>query len=119
MTECMHCRTPWLGACTYSLCFRSADLPGLFFCLPFPCVDRDAFTAALDTYWSILISALYFLYLNLVKGALSVFDCSKNDDGVLILDADPSIHCNEVGAMCDRVVHALQTHPLSLRAPVP
>ncbi len=31
-----------------------------------------------------------------VKNALAVFDCSRNKDGVYILDADPSIRCNEV-----------------------
>jgi hypothetical protein len=39
---------------------------------------------------------LYFLYLSVVKGALSVFDCTMNKDGVYILDADPSILCNKV-----------------------
>jgi hypothetical protein len=36
----------------------------------------------------------------LVKNALAVFDCSRNKDGVYILDADPSIRCNEVCACC-------------------
>ncbi len=33
------------------------------------------------------------------KQAVSVFDCSKNKDGVYILDADPSIKCNVVRAL--------------------
>ena len=57
---------------------------------------RDPFKAKLDSYCGLCIVALYCLYLNLVKGALSVFDCSKNKDGVYILDADPSIKCNVV-----------------------
>ncbi len=35
-------------------------------------------------------------YMKLAKGMLSVFDCSRNEDGVYILDADPSIPCNVV-----------------------
>jgi hypothetical protein len=34
-----------------------------------------------------------------VKGALSVFDCSKNQNGVYILDADPSVVCNLPGGV--------------------
>jgi hypothetical protein len=45
-----------------------------------------------------------------VKSALSVFDCSRNKDGVLILDADPSIRCNEVG-------EALVLGMLSMKVP--
>jgi hypothetical protein len=51
------------------------------------------FKTFLDSYCGLCIVVLYFLYLNVVKGALSVFDCSKNKDGVWILDADPSIKC--------------------------
>ncbi len=29
----------------------------------------------------------------------SVFDCSKNEDGALILDADPSITCGDVSGV--------------------
>jgi hypothetical protein len=50
----------------------------------------------LDGFCGLCIVALYFLYLNVVKGAISVFDCTKNKDGILILDADPSIKCNVV-----------------------
>jgi hypothetical protein len=57
---------------------------------------RSRLKQALDAYCGLCILALYFLYLNVVKGALSVFDCSKNADGVWILDADPSIKCYEV-----------------------
>ncbi len=35
--------------------------------------------------------------MGLAKGALSVFDCTQNKDGKYILDADPSIKCDEVG----------------------
>ncbi len=54
------------------------------------------FKGFLDGYCGLCIVALYFLYLTVVKGALSVFDCSKNKDGVWILDADPSIKCYTV-----------------------
>ena len=71
-----------------------------------PC--RDPFKSKLDSYCGLCIVVLYFLYLNVVKGALSVFDCSKNKDGVWILDADPSIKCYEVCTLLClvRVVHA-------------
>jgi hypothetical protein len=59
-----------------------------------PC--RDPFKAKLDSACGVCIILLYFLYFVIVKGALSVFDCSQNKDGVLLLDADPSIKCNEV-----------------------
>jgi hypothetical protein len=61
-------------------------------------VSRGKFKRTLDGYCGLCILALYFLYLTVVKGALSVFDCSVNQDGVYILDADPSIRCNEVGS---------------------
>ncbi len=35
-------------------------------------------------------------YVMVVESALSVFDCTRNADGVYILDADPAITCNEV-----------------------
>jgi hypothetical protein len=60
------------------------------------CWCRNAFKRALDRYCGLCITALYFLYISVVKGALSVFDCSKNEDGVRILDADPSIVCDQV-----------------------
>jgi hypothetical protein len=50
----------------------------------------------LDLTWDLFLSLLYLLYLTLVQGALSVFDCSKNQDGDRILDADPSIKCGVV-----------------------
>ena len=59
------------------------------------------------------IVVLYFLYLNVVKGALSVFDCSKNKDGAWILDADPSIKCYVVhSVLCGVFVSplAVNTH---------
>ncbi len=59
-------------------------------------VPRDRFMWAFDAYCGVCIVALYVLYLSVVKGALSVFDCTKNKDGVYILDADPSIVCNKV-----------------------
>jgi hypothetical protein len=60
------------------------------------CWYSEAFKRALDRYCGLCITALYFLYISVVKGALSVFDCSKNEDGVRILDADPSIVCDQV-----------------------
>ncbi len=56
-------------------------------------VREDRFKSFLDGFCGLCIVVLYFLYLNVVKGALSVFDCSKNKDDVWILDADPSIKC--------------------------
>jgi hypothetical protein len=44
----------------------------------------------------ICLLACYFTYFLVVKGMLTIFDCSKNTDGVLMLDADPSIVCNVV-----------------------
>jgi hypothetical protein len=38
---------------------------------------RDRFQRSKDAYCGLCILALYFLYLMVVKGALSVFDCSK------------------------------------------
>ena len=57
----------------------------------------------LNGYCGLCILALYFLYLNLVRGMLSIFDCSKNADGILILDADPSVRCNVVRFHVDTV----------------
>jgi hypothetical protein len=58
---------------------------------------RDGFKRALDAYCGLCIVGLYFLYLGLAKGAFSLFDCTQNKDGTYILDADPSIKCDEVG----------------------
>jgi hypothetical protein len=71
-----------------------------------PCVccllsDRMKMKAALEMYWSICILVLNFLYLSLVRGMLSIFDCSADSDGVRFLDADPSIPCDEVGPVID------------------
>ncbi len=49
-------------------------------CLGFPpcrLLGRDKFKAMQDQYCGVLIVALYFMYLMVVKSALSVFDCSK------------------------------------------
>lgn len=62
-------------------------------------LGRDKFKSFQDSYCGLCILALYFLYLMVVKGALSVFDCSKNKDGAYILDADPSIRCDEPGGV--------------------
>ena len=40
-------------------------------------LGRDRFQRLKDAYCGLCILALYFLYLMVVKGALSVFDCSK------------------------------------------
>ncbi len=63
---------------------------------------RDRFTRAFDSYCGLCIVGLYFLYLSVVKGALSVFDCTMNKSGVYILDADPSIECNKVRSLHGR-----------------
>ncbi len=57
---------------------------------------RNKVSTIVDGYCGMCIMALYFLYLTIVKSALSVFDCSRNKDGLYILDADPSIRCDEV-----------------------
>jgi hypothetical protein len=64
----------------------------------FPCwsLRRGGFQRAFDACCGLCIMALYFLYLGVVKSSLSVFDCSRNEDGVYILDADPSIVCHQV-----------------------
>jgi hypothetical protein len=59
-------------------------------------VFRSRLLLLQDIWCSVCISALYFLYLSLVKGALTVFDCTTNLDGVRILDADPAVRCDEV-----------------------
>jgi hypothetical protein len=58
--------------------------------------NRSRLGSTIDTSWGVVILILYFLYLNLVKGMLSIFDCSENSDGIWILDADPAIRCYEV-----------------------
>ena len=57
---------------------------------------REAFKAVYDGYCGLSNIVLYLLYLKLVKGALSVFDCTLNKDGVYILDADPAVTCGQV-----------------------
>ena len=57
---------------------------------------RQKFRGVQDSCWGITILVLYFLYLSLVKGMLSIFDCTLNSDGVWILDADPSVRCYQV-----------------------
>jgi hypothetical protein len=70
---------------------------------------RDGFERALDAYCGLCILVLYFLYLTLVRGAFSVFDCSTNADGARILDADPSIVCDEVYASTEYSSARLQS----------
>ncbi len=55
---------------------------------------------------------LLYLYWH-HQGALGVFDCSKNTDGIFILDADPSIVCNEVGEVLSSHVLISQSGPPS------
>jgi hypothetical protein len=57
---------------------------------------RGLFEQAKDAYAGVCITGLYFLYVAVVKGGLSVFDCTVNKSGVRILDADPSIVCDLV-----------------------
>ncbi len=61
---------------------------------------RARYKVFLDMVWGMTILVLYFMYLNLVKGMLSIFDCSVNPDGVRFLDADLSIRCDEVAGIC-------------------
>ena len=71
---------------------------------------------AFDSYCGLCILALYFLYLSVVKGALSVFDCTMNKDGVFILDADASILCNQVQCTTHaRTSHSHAAHALCPR----
>jgi hypothetical protein len=49
-----------------------------------------------DSYCGIVILAVYFTYFLVVKGMLSAFDCTKNDDGIPFLDAEPSLRCDNV-----------------------
>jgi hypothetical protein len=46
-------------------------------CLMDRLLGRDRFQRMKDAYCGLCILAMYFLYLMVVKGALSVFDCSK------------------------------------------
>ncbi len=68
-------------------------------------LGQGKFKSLQDMYCGVSILALYFLYLTVVKGALSVFDCSK------------------VGCMPARVACALVASSLGLcliaSAPVP
>ncbi len=72
---------------------------GLCFAVCISALAPGKLKSILDSYCGVCIVCLYFLYLSLVRGALSVFDCSKNEDGAWILDADPSIKCNVVRSM--------------------
>jgi hypothetical protein len=68
-----------------------------------------------DNYCGLCIIVLYFLYLKLVKGALSVFDCTVNKDGEYILDADPAVKCGQVwltGAVCECRTEESHMHTL-------
>ncbi len=62
-------------------------------------LGRDRFQRAFDTYCGVCIMALYFLYLMVVKGALSVFDCSK----VLHIVVTFAPPCPMVARACARV----------------
>jgi hypothetical protein len=44
--------------------------------VPFRLLGRDRLKTLQDAYCGVCILTLYFLYLMVVKGALSVFDCS-------------------------------------------
>ncbi len=57
---------------------------------------REWFGRVADTWCSIRIPGLFFTYFTVVKGAFSVFDCTSNRDGIFVLDADPSILCDQV-----------------------
>lgn len=67
-------------------------------------LGRDRLAAIEDSYCGICIIMLYFLYLTVTKGALSVFDCTINKSGVFLLDADPSIRCYEEGSVQQTLV---------------
>jgi hypothetical protein len=63
-------------------------------------LGRDRLRAAEDAFCGVAIMGLYFLYLTVTRGALSVFDCTRNSSGVYTLDADPSIRCHQVCGCC-------------------
>ncbi len=42
------------------------------------------------------ILVLNFMYVSLVRGMFSIFDCTANADGFRFLDAEPTIACDEV-----------------------
>jgi hypothetical protein len=42
------------------------------------------------------ILVLNFMYVSLVRGMFSIFDCTANADGFRFLDAEPAIPCDEV-----------------------
>lgn len=37
---------------------------------------------------------IYYMYLQLAKSSLTVFDCSTKDDGVSVLDIEPAMECS-------------------------
>jgi hypothetical protein len=51
----------------------------------------------IDTYLGICITAVYTLYFSVVKGAMSIFNCVENRNGVRVLVAYPSVECGLVG----------------------
>jgi hypothetical protein len=55
-------------------------------------------TKILDAYCAICITGLSLLYLSVVRGALSVFDCSVEREGARFLSNEPSIMCDEVSS---------------------
>jgi hypothetical protein len=48
----------------------------------------------LDSLVGVYITALYFLYFVVVKNTLAIFDCSPNAQGIITMDAEPSIVCD-------------------------
>jgi hypothetical protein len=62
------------ASCVHVPCPRRACLRMCV--LPARLLGRDRFKTLQDAYCGVCILALYFLYLMVVKGALSVFDCS-------------------------------------------
>jgi hypothetical protein len=84
-------------SCVYLWCTLDQPLTNPILCILCAILrPRDRFKQAFDSYCGLCIVALYFLYLGVVRGALGVFDCTQSKDGRYILDADPSIVCNEV-----------------------
>lgn len=49
-----------------------------------------------DAHCGIVLLAVYFTYFLVVKGMLSAWDCTKNAQGVPLLDAEPGFRCDEV-----------------------
>ena len=50
----------------------------------------------MDVVSGVVIQGLYVTYFMVVRGMLSVWNCSKKSNGVSVLTADPSYSCDTV-----------------------